>query len=991
MARIPETEINRIKEEISIVRLVESKGIELKKHGKDYIGRCPFHDDKTPSLVISPDKNLWHCMGACQTGGDVINWIMRFDGVSFRHAVELLRCEELPTTVNTKPVKKCTTPKLPPLVADNQEDQEVLNRVVDYYHKTLKQNEDALAYLKKRGLDHPDVINHFKLGVVDRSLPFRLPKGNRGNGARIREQLQRLGILKESGHEHFRGSLIIPVIDQFNNCLEVYGRKLQHRLRKGTPKHLYLPGAHNGVWNIAEFKNHEEIIICEALIDALTFWVNGFKNVTSSYGIEGFTSSHLAAFKEHNIKKVFIAYDRDEAGNNAADKLASTLIAEGIDCFRINFPKGMDANQYALKVQPADKSLDLAIRKAIMIGNGKAVQNQPCENIPVQKQTEKLIPSLAAKEIESVTDSMPVTGSMSVTDHEVKMIFGDRNYRVRGLQKNMSYEQLKINILISCKELFHVDTFDIYSARHRATYIKQAFIELGIGEDIIKKDIGKVLLKLEELQDKQIQDALEVKIEAPQLSAVEEMEAVALLESEDLILKILDDFNRAGVVGEETNKLVGYLAGVSRKLDKPLAILIQSSSAAGKTSLMDACLSFMPTDETIQYSAMTGQSLFYMGETNLKNKILAIAEEEGAENTSYALKLLQSEGEVTMASTGKNAVTGNLETQEYRVEGPVALFSTTTAIDIDEELLNRCIVLTVDESREQTEAIHVAQRKKRTLEGLHAKINQEAAKKLHANAQRLLKPLMIINPYADDLTYLSDKTRTRRDHEKYLGLIDAITLLHQYQRQIKCIKYNGETVEYIEVALDDIELANKLAHEVLGRSLDELPPQTRKLLAHINEMVEKQCCRLTIEKSDYRFSRREVRDYSGWTDFQMKKHMRRLEEMEYVLVHSGSRGKSIVYELLYNNEGKHGNQFIMGLIDIEKLKYDSQKEPLKQEKKPSSSPQIAPKLPPSSTSKNPTNPVMPTHSAEGLQNLTKCTYSLEKTESPYLHKSAQVI
>ena len=155
----------------------------------------------------------------------------------------------------------------------------------------------------------------------------------------------------------------------------------------------------------------------------------------------------------------------------------------------------------------------------------------------------------------------------------------------------------------------------------------------------------------------------------------------------------------AGVVGEDTNKLVGYLACVSRKLDKPLAVMIQSSSAAGKSSLMDAVLALMPDDDCVQYSAMTGQSLFYMGETNLKHKILAIAEEEGASNASYALKLLQSEGEVTIASTGKDDTTGELITRDYRVEGPVMLFLTTTAIDIDEELLNRCVVLTVNESQ----------------------------------------------------------------------------------------------------------------------------------------------------------------------------------------------------------------------------------------------------------------------------------------------------
>jgi DNA primase len=267
-------------------------------------------------------------------------------------------------------------------------------------------------------------------------------------------------------------------------------------------------------------------------------------------------------------------------------------------------------------------------------------------------------------------------------------------------------------------------------------------------------------------------------------------------------------------VGEETNKLVGYLAGVSRKLDKPLAVIIQSTSAAGKSALMDAVLAMMPDEEAVCYSAMSGQSLFYMGETNLKHKILAIAEEEGAESASYALKILQSDGQLTMASTGKDATTGKLVTQEYHVEGPVMIFLTTTAIEIDEELLNRCIVLTVNESREQTEAIHTLQRTRKTIEGLLADQDRKDIIQLHKNAQRLLRPILIANPYAEQLTFKSDKTRTRRDHMKYLTLINTITLLHQYQREIKKIKHKGKMLEYIEVTINDIEVANRLASEV---------------------------------------------------------------------------------------------------------------------------------------------------------------------------------
>ena len=180
-------------------------------------------------------------------------------------------------------------------------------------------------------------------------------------------------------------------------------------------------------------------------------------------------------------------------------------------------------------------------------------------------------------------------------------------------------------------------------------------------------------------------------------------------------------------------------------------------------------------------------------------------------------------------------------TQEYRVCGPVMIFLTTTAVEVDEELLNRCVVLTVDEDREQTRAIHRLQRERQTLEGLLARKDREAVLKIHQDAQRLLRPVLVANPYARHLTFLDDRTRTRRDHVKYLTLIRPIALLHQYQRPVRTVEHRGEAVPYIEVTLDDIAVANRLAHQVLGRSLDELPPQTRRLLLALDRMVGEVC------------------------------------------------------------------------------------------------------------------------------------------------------
>jgi len=214
MARIPERELERLKEEVSVERLAESQGVRLEAHGADRIGLCPFHEDREPSLVITPAKNLWHCLGACQAGGSVIDWVMKAEGVSFRHAVELLLADYQPSAspLAAGAVKRSTVQKLPTAIVRNTEDARLLLQVIGYYHETLKQSPEALAYLEKRGLRSSEAVERFQLGFANRTLGYRLPAKNRKEGAAIRGQLQRIGVLRSSGHEHFNGSLVVPVI-----------------------------------------------------------------------------------------------------------------------------------------------------------------------------------------------------------------------------------------------------------------------------------------------------------------------------------------------------------------------------------------------------------------------------------------------------------------------------------------------------------------------------------------------------------------------------------------------------------------------------------------------------------------------------------------------------------------------------------------------------------------------------------------------------------
>lgn len=518
------------------------------------------------------------------------------------------------------------------------------------------------------------------------------------------------------------------------------------------------------------------------------------------------------------------------------------------------------------------------------------------------------------------TRSVPTAAADELVIEGGQLVFirDDRHYRIRGLEKNTSTCTLRVNLMASRDGLVHLDALDLVKARSRAAYIQAAATELYVDEDIIKQDIGRLLLKLEALQAERIEE-LKAPASAPITISKEDREAaLQLLRDGSLLDRIVADLDACGIVGERSGKLVGYLAAISRKLDSPLALLIQSSSAAGKTSLMDGVLALVPEEDQLRLSNLSGQSLYYLHSGDIRHKILAVSEDEGINQAAYALKLLQSEGKLTHATVTKGE-NGRMTTERYSVEGPVALFLTTTAAQIDEELANRSLVLSVDESASQTRAIQARQREARSLSARQTRFIPDRIKRLHHNAQRLLEPLAVCNPYAARLTFASDRTRLRRDHQKYLTLIDAVALLRQHQRTIHTQQIDGEVLRYINVTVDDIAVAGRLAAELLGRSLDELSPQTRRFLGRLCQYVSDAAAQNCIPRDAVRFTRRDIRQAIGWSEFQVRMHLTKLVELEYVLPHRGKNGQRYVYELLYDGDTSEQQPHFRGLIDPREL------------------------------------------------------------------------
>jgi hypothetical protein len=254
-----------------------------------------------------------------------------------------------------------------------------------------------------------------------------------------------------------------------------------------------------------------------------------------------------------------------------------------------------------------------------------------------------------------------------------------------------------------------------------------------------------------------------------------------------------------------------------------------------------------------------------------------------------------------------------MNAMDFEVLGPIVFFLTSTALTINEEMWNRDLVLSADESREQTRRILDMQRFLQTKEGWRMRADRERMRALHRNAQRLLKPYRVVNPFAGELRFPDHRHRLRRDHDKYTGLIAAVTLLHQHQREIKREETSpGVWEEYIEATREDIRLAGELAAIVLGRGLDDVPPQTRSFLRQAGELVRKKAADLDVPVSAVRLTTRELREKTGLSIPTIHRHLWKLMELECVQSWSTPRSRRMEYEIIFDDEESLDMEGMMG-------------------------------------------------------------------------------
>jgi DNA primase len=867
MQQVSKQGIEVLKGANPLADVMTERGIELRKKGAQLVARCPFHGpDKTPSLSVTTGKGLFHCFG-CGASGDVIGFVTKHDKVTFAGALQLLarRCgRDLDALMADKPARKASSTSSngngstkgkeaaaasskpgpgPGALAD------ALAKVVEHYHRTFCARKDAQDYLAKRGLGDPDILRALKVGYADGSLLKAVPKTGE-----LREALRALGVVTAEGKELLGGCIVVPLPDSVTGAwVNLYGRGVR------TARHCYLPGGMRGVLNFQAAASSDEVVLAESVLDAISFHHAGIATALPIYGTNGMTSELRDVLQREAVRRVTLALDNDDAGRRASLAIRDQLAAAGIEVRIATLPDGIkDPNDLLVSC------------------NGDAPEAFRRLLDDAEPRPRAAAVAAPAAEPAGAPGPPPVAPEASAAgpqrkDGELVLRRGPVTYRARVHPALAG--RLRATVRVETDGAFHVDTLDLYASKSRTEYARRVMKVTGQGVDVIETDLLALVVEAERIAEEKEATGDEPAVAT--MTDAEREEALALLKRPDLLAQVAADIDSLGYVGEETNKRLLYLVAVSRKLADPLSAIVLSQSGAGKSGITEVIERLTPPEDVVLLTRLTPQSLYYVAPGFLDRKLVIVEERYGSTDADYSIRVLQSRKKLIAAAPVKDPSTGNMRTKVFTVEARAAFIEATTASSVNHENATRCFELTMDESAEQTKRIHERQRIAKTRAGLELRRAADAACRRHWNAQRLLEPVPVVIPFADQLTFPAEWMRTRRDHARFLNLIEVSAFLHQHQRQ----RDEGAVVATVA----DYAVAYALGAEILAETLTDVRKPLRDAYRRLQALAQ--------DAGEDTLSRREIREALNLPDSTVRRWLADLVELEYLnVVEAGAKG-----------------------------------------------------------------------------------------------------
>ena len=533
-------------------------------------------------------------------------------------------------------------------------------------------------------------------------------------------------------------------------------------------------------------------------------------------------------------------------------------------------------------------------------GTPEAFQTLLAAAIPFQLAQTTETPAVAS----AGAATPPKPDELIMTKDSGRYLFtrGDLRYRLSGVRETFS-ASLRVSLRTEYRaqgaELprAYVDTVDLYSARSRASYAQSASA-LGLEAPHVERDLLAMLDALEAERDARLSSS------EPRPHVItddERLTGLELLSSPDLFSRIEADLGTVGYVGEGVNKLLLYLVATSRKMPDPISVIVSSQSASGKSYLIDTIKLLMPEEDVVSMTSLSDQALNYMSEDGLVHKFLVMGEAVHSTSVEHQIREMLSAKELSRLVAVKDEKSGRLSSKLVRKQVLVALAMSTTTIDVNPENASRFFVVSTDESESQTKEVHRAQRTKYSLERLAVREDERSAIIMrHRAAQRLLRPIAIVNPYAQLLGFPARMMRTRRDNERFLDLIAAVCFLRQYQKNVKSDEHGRE---YALCDLEDYRIAYRIMSAILPLTLSNFPRAASDLYASFRSLAKAKAEEEGLSAFEVVITQRELREATGLSQLIVKRGVRTLCDYEY-LVESGSfqRGSRRGYRLAEDQE-----------------------------------------------------------------------------------------
>lgn len=857
-------EIQEIKNRLTLAMLLQHYGLKADKQARL---KCPFHNDKTPSLQLYYKTQTAFCFSTnCQTHGkaiDVIDFILYYEKCSKHEAIKKAKNIIQPGTTTTQ----TTAPK------PNNEKAMFLERMFTYFKNAVHNSKPAREYIESRNLDYKQIEIGYNGG--------QFHHGQRKDESLI-EACLKYGLLLDLGLKSRTGETAYKPFGKWCLCFalrnqnhEITGLYFRSTLANKDQRHFYLRDR-SGLYPSYPKPETQKLILTESIIDAASLLqqeeIKSKYEILSLYGTNGFTEEHQTAIRKlKHLTEIIFFLNGDEAGNKAVAKYAPMLKSEypNLIIKNVAVPQNEDVNSLLQGHSPEILTHLIETRKEVdfILSN---------ENQMKEKSTVTEIP----EEPEPTKPKAPITGLDTNNPYNLKYKGNEASYQIKGFRTDQP-DSLKTTIQTISEANSITLKLDLYEYKQVESSCKLIAGKSGLRKDAIEADLMQLTSLLEQYRDKQQFKAngrQESKIQVPAATATK---CIEFLKTENLIQRINELIGKAGITGEHDNRVLLFVVASSYKMKDTLHALIQGSSGSGKTRLLKIISYLMPDEDVKRYTRVTDNSFYNQDEYFFVNKLICFEDLDGLkEDAQLAVRELQS-NDILRTSTSLKDKNGQITGGERIVRGPIASLACTTRGEIYEDNISRSFLIAVDESKEQT--LKIIRYQNEVSAGMIDPQEQKKTSQFIQNCIRLLKPYEVINPYANKIQLPESAHKIRRLNELYQSFVKQITLLNQYQR-----KQDKQGRLITETA--DLQTACEILFESIVLKVDELDGSLRQFFERLKSH---------LKDKEQDFTQREIRQALNISKAQCSRFFNHLQSMEYITAKYSGNQRKVCYKVDY--------------------------------------------------------------------------------------------